>query len=253
MKENYFDSDLEPEASPLPELHPEPETEKSETQTKDNDQKAKRQFMGYDLSTLLIAGSVLVAMLAYAVWPDEPPTHAFIPDHQAAPAPVAPTVVEEAPAPEPEPLQLAEPVQPAAPPVDAQALQQVSEASKQGINALNSRVSEVERRLTVLEARIKAVEASPPPHASAANQPAKRAAVKSTTTRRTSTVRTGTVSQRSTGVQGWRVHTIYPGMAWITHGGSTWSVQAGDTLNGMSIRSINATTRTVTTDRGVIR
>jgi hypothetical protein len=251
MKEKYFDSDLEPGASPLPELQPEPEAEKAETPTKDNDQKARRQFMGYDLSTLLIAGGVLVAMLVYAVWPDEPPPRAFVPDHQTAPA-TAP-VVEEVPAPEPEPPQPAEPVQPVAPPVDAQALQQVSEASQQGINALNGRVSEAERRLTALEARMKAAGTGTPAPARAVSPPAKRAAVKSTTTRRTSTVRTGAASQRSTGVQGWRVHTIYPGMAWITHGGSTWSVQAGDTLNGMSIRSINATARTVTTDRGVIR
>lgn len=242
MKESYFDSDLEPEASPLPERHPEPEAEKAETLAKDNDQKVRRQFMGYDLSTLLIAGAVLVAMLVYADWPDEPPPRAVVPEHQAAPAPVTAQVVEEAHAPDPEPgqPQPAEPVQPAAPPVDALALQQVSEASQQGLNALNGRVSEAEQRLTVLEARMKAAGAGTPAPVSAVSPPAKRAAVKSTTPRRT-------------GVQGWRVHTIYPGMAWITHGGSTWSVQAGDTLNGMFIRRINATARTVTTDRGVIR
>lgn len=240
MKESYFDSDLEPEASPLPERHPKPEAEKAETPAKDNDQKARRQIMGYDLSTLLIAGGVLVAMLVYAVWPDEPPPRAVVPDHQAVPAPVTASVVEEAPAPEPEPPQPAEPVQPAAPPVDALALQQVSEASQQGLNALNGRVSEAERRLTALEARMKAAGYGTAAPASAVSPPAKHAAVKSTTPRRA-------------GVQGWRVHTIYPGMAWITHGGSTWSVQAGDTLNGMFIRRINATARTVTTDRGVIR
>lgn len=253
MKENYFESDLEPGDSPLPELHPEQEAEKAETPPKDNDQKARRQIMGYDLSTLLIAGGALIAMLVYAVWPDEPPPRAFVPDHQAAPAPVTAPVVEEAPAPEPEPPQPAEPVQPVAPPVDAQALQQVSEASQQGLNALNGRVSEAEQRLTALEARMKAAGTGTAAPASAVSPPAKRTAVKSSTTRRSSTVRTDSASQRSTGVQGWRVHTLYPGMAWITHGGSTWSVQAGDTLNGMSIRSINATARTVTTDRGVIR
>lgn len=253
MKENYFDSDLEPGNSPLPELHPEPQAEMAETPAKDNNQKSRRQLLGYDLSTLLIAGGVLVTMLVYAIWPDEPPPHAFVPDHQAAPAPVTPPVMEETPAPDFEPPQPAEPVQPTVPPIDAQALHQVSEASQQGLNALNRRVSEAEQRLTALEARMKVAGVGTAASVSAVSSPAKRVTVKSSPPRRSPTVRTGAASQRSTGVQGWQVHTIYPGMAWITHGESTWSVQAGDTLNGMSIRSINTTTRTVTTDRGVIR
>ncbi|TQI77292.1 hypothetical protein FHU10_5309 [Serratia fonticola] len=257
MKENYFDSDLEPGASSLPELHPKPEKEVSETPAKDDGPKNKRQFMGYDLSTLLIAGGVLVALLVYAVWPDEPPQSTFVPDHQAAQV-TAPMVEEvpaplPAPAPEPEPPQHAEPVLPAAPPMDAQALQQVSEASQQGISALDGRVSDAERRLAELEARMKAMGTGTAAPARAVSQPAKRTAIKSTPTHRAAVAHSGAVSQGSTGVQGWRVHTIYPGMAWITHGGSTWSVQAGDNINGMNIRSINATARTVTTDRGVIR
>lgn len=261
MKENYFDSELEPAASPLPELHPEPEEEASKTPAKDENPKSKRQFMGYDLSTLLIAGGVLVALLVYAVWPDEPPQRAFIPDHQAAP--VAAPTEEEAPAPEPEPAPApapeppkhTEPVQSSAPPADAQVLQQASEANQQGISALDSRVSDAERRLAELEARMKAMGTGTTAPAKAVSKPVKRTVVKSTSasTHRTAAARTGTGNQRSTGVQGWRVHTIYPGMAWITHGGSTWSVQAGDNINGMTIRSINATARTVTTDRGVIR
>lgn len=261
MKENYFDSELEPAASPLPERHPEPEEEASETPAKDENPKSKRQFMGYDLSTLLIAGGVLIALLVYAVWPDEPPQRAFVPDHQAAPV-AAPTEVEApalepeplpAPAPAPEPTQHTEPVQPAAPPVDAQVLQQVSEANQQGISLLDGRVSDAERRLAELETRMKAMGSGTTAPAKAASKPVKRTAVKSTSTHRTAAARTGTGNQRSSGIQGWRVHTIYPGMAWITHGGSTWSVQTGDNINGMTIRSINATARTVTTDRGVIR
>ncbi|PKH19371.1 hypothetical protein CIG19_20250 [Enterobacterales bacterium CwR94] len=263
MKENYFDSDLEPAASPLPELHPEPEEEASETPAKDEEPKSKRQFMGYDLSTLLIAGGAVVALLAYTVWPDEPPKRTFVPDHQAVPA--AAPAEEEAPAPEPEPLpapapspesiQHIEPVQPAAPSVDAHALQQVSQANQQGISALDSRVTDTERRLAELETRMRAMGTGTTASAKAASKPVKRTAVKSTSasTHRTAAARTGTGNQHSTGVLGWRVHTIYPGMAWITHGGSTWSVQAGDNINGMTIRSINANARTVTTDRGVIR
>ena len=261
MKENYFDADLETSVSPLPELRPEPEEEASEAPAKGDNPKSKRQFMGYDLSTLLIAGGVTVALLTYAVWPDEPPRRAFVPDHQAAP--VAAPTEEEAPAPEPEllpasvpapePPQHTEPVQSAAPPVDAQALQQASEANQQGISALDSRVSDAERRLAELEARMKAMGAGTTAPVKAVSKPVKHTAVKSTPTHRTAAARAGTGNQRSSGIQGWRVHTIYPGMAWITHGGSTWSVQAGDSINGMTIRSINATARTVTTNRGVIR
>lgn len=259
MKDTYFDTDLEPEASPLPELHPEPEDEVSETPVKDDNPGPKRQFMGHDLSTLLIAGGVLIALLVYALWPDSPPQRNFVPDHPDTQ--VTAPVEEEAPAPDPGPPaavepelpQHAEPVQPAAPTVDTQALQQVSEANQEGINALNGRVSDAERRLAEIEARLKVIGNGTAAPAQAVSQPAKRTTVKSTSARRTSHTRTATVSQRNTGVQGWRINTIYPGMAWITHGGSTWSVQAGDTLNGMTIRSINATARTVTTDRGVIR
>ncbi|HHO9701235.1 hypothetical protein [Citrobacter braakii] len=249
MKENYFDSDLEPEE------------EASEAPARDEKPKNKRQFMGYDLSTLLIAGGVLVALLVYAVWPDEPPQRAFVPDHQATP--VAAPREEDTPAPEseplpvpapaPEPPQYTEPVQSAAATVDTLALQQASEANQQGISALGSRVSDAERRLAEIEARMKAMGTGTTAPAKAASKPVQRTTVKSTSTHRTATARTGTGNQRSSGIQGWRVHTIYPGMAWITHGGSTWSVQAGDNINGMTIRSINATARTVTTDRGVIR
>lgn len=261
MKENYFDTDLEPATSPLPELHPEPEEEASETPASDELPKSKRQFMGYDLSTLLIAGGVLVALIVYAAWPDEPPQRAFVPDHQAVPV-AAPTEEEASetepeplpvPAPAPEPPQQTESVQAAAPPVDAQALQQVSEQSLQGISALDSRVSDTERRLADLEARMKAMGTGTTTPLKVASKPVKPAAVKSTSTHRTAVARTGAGNQRISGIQGWRVHTIYPGMAWISHRGSTWSVQAGDNINGMTIRSINATARTVTTDRGVIR
>lgn len=41
-------------------------------------------------------------------------------------------------------------------------------------------------------------------------------------------------------------------MAWIARNGSTWSVQPGDVLQGMTILSIDTLHRAVVTDRGVI-
>ena len=250
MKENYFDSDLEEAASPLSELLPERKQDAPDTPVNDKDTKSKRQFMGHNLSTLLIAGGVMVVLLTYALWPDDPPSPAFIPDHQTVPD------VETFPTPprgslpetEQEPTPQTEPEPFVSPPVDAQALQRVSEASQQGLSTLNSRVSETERRLAELEAQLKVMKDNETNITKAINPSVKRPAVKSTTPVKTSTSR-----QRKTGVDGWRVHTIYPGMAWITHGGSTWSVQVGDNINGLTIRSINANARTVTTDKGLIR
>lgn len=250
MKENYFDSDLERGASPLPEHLPERQQDAPAPPVNDEGTKSKRQFMGHNLSTLLIAGGVMVLLLVYALWPDDPPSRAFIPDHQTIPE------VEAFPAPALEPLPAlkqdlptqTEPEPPASPPVDLRALQQVSEANQQGLSTLNGRVSEAERRLAELEARLKAMKDHETHMNKVINPSVKRPAVKST-----ATTKTGTPRQSKKGVEGWRVHTIYPGMAWITHGGSTWSVQVGDNINGLTIRSINANARTVTTDKGLIR
>ena len=83
MKDDFFDPDLEPDASVLSVSATEETavaTDTTETPPADNGRK-KRQIMGYDLSTLLIAGTAFIALVGYALWPDTPTQQAFIPDN----------------------------------------------------------------------------------------------------------------------------------------------------------------------------
>ncbi len=255
MKDDFFDPDLEPDASVLSVSATEETavaTDTTETPPADNGRK-KRQIMGYDLSTLLIAGTAFIALVGYALWPDTPTQQAFIPDNtsQSVAVQAPPTLPpESSPA-------VAEP--PSAPlsapeisttddPAVPDELRQYSEANREAITKLNSHLSVLEQRLSATESRLQALQQraqSPAPVATPV--PARHQAAHS----RQQT--TNTNVRRSHGVNGWRIHTIYPGMAWLTHNGSTWSVQAGDVLQGLTIRSIDAQQRIVVTDKGVIR
>jgi intracellular multiplication protein IcmG len=241
MKEDYFDADLEPEASLLPTDNT-GSTEDIDGPASTSNTPKTRQFSGYDLNTLLIAGAVVVALAVYAVWPDSPPPRVFIPDdadqqfvrHQPEPA---------TPLSEPECVASQSPA-PAA--IDNEEIRQFSAASREAITALSDRMGNVERRLNDIEALLRTL-ASKPAVQSQATKPSV------TASRTKQTARTTTARANTTGVKGWRVHTVYPGMAWITHNGSTWAVQAGDFLRGMTIRSIDTERRVVVTDKGVIR
>lgn len=84
MKDSFFDPDLEPEDSALPEVNAVPENEREPQSDKATVKEApaapKWGLWGYDLKTLLLAGAAVIALLAYAFWPDEPPARALIPD-----------------------------------------------------------------------------------------------------------------------------------------------------------------------------
>lgn len=266
MKNDYFDPELEPDTPLLPEDPAEALTEPSEAETQDASGKpAKRQLLGYDLSTLLIAGAALIALAIYAVWPDEPPRRAFVADepvqqqvqaHDEAAMPVTPAEtpepVTEAPTMETvtEQAALQQHAEPDA--IQSDALQQFSAANREAIGVLNDRTGSAEQRIARLEAQIHALTQRPAiAPEKATPSPKLKAPSAAQRPRVSSPATTRTVSSGS--VKGWQVHTVYPGMAWITRDGSTWSVQPGDVLHGLSIRSIDAKSRTVTTDKGVIR
>lgn len=250
MKEDYFDPDLAPDASLLPTDNtlttedPEPPA----PQTAEENAK-KRQFFGYDLSTLLVAGAALIVLTAYAAWPDSPPSRTFIPDEgapQGAPHRQAVPVSEPEPVASAPPLPMALPGSSAPAGDETEEMKQYSAANRQAITVLNGRTGGVERRLGTLEAQLHALAAKLVAQPSPPTAPAKMTRVKRTS-------RHPSTRFKTTGVTGWQINTVYPGMAWITHNGSTWSVQAGDVLQGITIRSIDTQRRVVVTDKGVIR
>lgn len=242
MKDDYFAPDLESDAALLPNIGP---AQKMETATEipaEVQTPKKWQFMGYDLSTLLIAGAAVMAILVYAVWPDSPITPTFIPDHtnsQTLPDSEAPlTTAQE--------LEYPTAARPQAEP-DTEMIKQYSEANREAIRVLNGRLRESEQRLAALEEKHRAAQqrtqapnpaTKPPPTAS----PSPKQAAPVTAAPRVASA-----------IKGWRVHTLYPGMAWITRQDSTWSVRPGDQLNGLTIRSIDVQRRAVITDKGTIR
>lgn len=261
MKDEYFDSDLELEDSVLPKVGP---AEDADTEGMVSlppaveETPRKRQIMGYDLSTLLIAGTALIALTVYAVWPDSPPPQAFIPDNtiQQAPlnhaeppfTPPTPEVTDTDP---PSQMDTADTMPPAVTEKETDEIRQYGVANREAITTLNGRLSNAERRLALLEDQLRSQQQRAPLTSTAT---ATRSAKATTTPHRVKRTDQSTAVARSTGsVKGWRVHTLYPGMAWITHSGSTWSVRPGDVLQGLTIRSIDIQRRVVVTDKGNIR
>lgn len=247
MKEDYFDADLEPEASPLP-INSDNDAEETTPPAPpiDNPSPKKRQLFGHDLSTLLVAGAAIIALLAYGFWPETPPSRPFIAD-EVTPSPVIPDPVQAIQAPEPTPEMSAPTISLVPPELKDQQfeeMKQYSAANREAMTVLTGRMSDAERRLAALETQLRALAAKStvPPPVTATAKTVKQVP------------RTKTAATRSPiGVKGWRIHTVYPGMAWITRNGSTWAIQTGDVLQGITIRSIDAQRRIVVTDKGVIR
>ncbi|HHU4047864.1 TPA: hypothetical protein ACUB6H_003498 [Enterobacter cloacae] len=268
MKESYFDPDLEPEDSALPEVNAIPanelDTPSDTAAAKEVPAAAKWGLWGYDLKTLLLAGAAVIALLAYAFWPDEPPARALIPDSPASAQQEAKTEQdlhtsgkqdEELNSASPDGIPEPMPSRSLAEDPDRELigltgsvdnkevseLKEYGEANRQAITLLNDRVKDSEKRLADIEAKLNTL--------STKQALAPQKAPTSTTAHRVKNVSTA----GSSGLKGWRINTVYPGMAWITHNGSTWSVQPGDKVNGLTIRSIDAERRIVVTSKGVIR
>lgn len=261
MKEDYFDKDLDPEETALPVIGPAEDTDHEATTPSPPEEKEaprKRQIMGYDLSTLLIAGAALIVLMVYAVWPDSPPPQVFIPDDTVQPTPTEhPEPPAEIPTPEVtdkdplSPADMADTVLPSTTEKVTDEIRQYGVDNREAITALSSRVADVERRLALLEEQLRAKQQHTAATVTAPRTPAAKSA---TTIQRAKRPGQSASATRSAGsVKGWRIHTLYPGMAWIAHNGSTWSVRPGDVLQGLTIRSIDTERRAVVTDKGTIR
>lgn len=268
MKDSFFDPDLEPEASALPEVNAIPANEvESPSDTvpaKETPAAPKWGLWGYDLKTLLLAGAAVIALLAYAFWPDEPPARTLIPDPPALAQQEVNTGQNlSLPGKQDGELNSAAPDELTEPMLsqsltdhsdreligapgsfdnkDVSELKEYGEANRQAITLLNDRVTNSEKRLADIEAKLNTLSTKQ------ASAPLKGSPT--TTVHRVKNVS----AVGNSGLKGWRINTVYPGMAWITHNGSTWSVQPGDQVNGLTIRSIDAERRIVVTSKGVIR
>ncbi|WP_337263682.1 MULTISPECIES: hypothetical protein [unclassified Serratia (in: enterobacteria)] len=247
MKEDYFNSDLEQEASLLPTTSEGP-TEDADINvpTAPRHPPKKRQVLGYDLSTLLMASAAVVVLAVYAAWPDSPPSRAFIPDEGTAQVTQHPSITSPS---QPEHRVSEEQLTVAIPPpatpqaAETEEIRQYSAANREAITVLNGRTGNIEQRLATLETQLRTLATQPttPPPSPPSTPRVKPAA----------RITSGTAG--NAGLKSWRIHTLYPGMAWITHDGSTWAVQAGDRLQGITILSIDNQHRVVMTDKGVIR
>lgn len=254
MSKDFFDPDLEPEASLLPKDTPLVSAD-SDTAASPEESPARkqRQLWGYDLSTVLIAGAVVIALLVYAVWPDTPPSRTFIPDEpavQSAPAEPEPALPE--PVPEVTPQAPVDDTPPPAACADTQEIRQAADANREAITALDARVTALEQRLKDAEARQQAYASAPVASASVKTKPARPRVVRHAAPGASHEYAARRPQATGVSVRDWRIHAVYPGMAWIARNGSTWSVQPGDVLQGMTILSIDTQHRAVITDRGVI-
>ncbi|MCP2006154.1 UNVERIFIED_ORG: FtsZ-interacting cell division protein ZipA [Buttiauxella agrestis ATCC 33320] len=191
---------------------------------------------------MLGGAAAIVALLVYALWPEPTPQSQFVDEpvqHQESIAPAEPLTPTPSVIPD-----VAETV-----PVSPEPAAESNKALEASVTSLSGRQDNSDKRIDALEARIKALEQMPRPPVSPA-APVRKATSHKPVAR--STPARTTTAHRS-GVTGWRINSVYPGMAWLSDGKSTWAVYPGDTLNGMRIDAIDATRREVRTSRGVIR
>lgn len=246
MSKEFFDTGPEPAVTPLSEDIPEPAVSAEERVSPARTEKPKRQILGYDLPAVLGGAAAIVALLVYALWPEPTPQSHLVDEPVQHQESIAPAETLTAP-----PSVIPDVAPPAAEPVPVSP-EQEAESNKDleaSVTSLSGRQDNSDKRIDALEARIKALEQMPRPPVSPA-APVRKATSHKPVAR--STPARTTTAHRS-GVTGWRINSVYPGMAWLSDGKSTWAVYPGDTLNGMRIDAIDATRREVRTSRGVIR
>lgn len=259
MSDKFFDEDVEPHDPLVSKIQVDKDDTPSKPKATEKSKKAPLQIKGFKVKDLAIAAAAIVVLAVYVTWPDSPPPKQFIADEPPQSVPANDELALPSPVPavvEPENTPVAEVSLPevATPVVDTSQLDEIKlsgEANKEAITVLDRRVTELERRLLAAERLLQDLQQRPIASVAAAAAP--RTQTKSVAKKRTSQpVVQRTNSRTTAGIKGWKVHTAYTGMAWISHSGSTWAVRPGDDIQGLSIRSIDPARRVVVTDKGTI-
>lgn len=198
------------------------------------------EFYGHNWKTwcgILLAGTLL---FAYALWPEKPagPAHGALVSTPDTTAPVTPSGPATAQATSASTADLSALQQDMTTILTAQ--QQYSGRNREAITLLARRLDEQDKQIALLTARLKNLDARLD---TLAATPA--VATPKPTTSHRKTPRTATA--------GWHISSVYPGMAWLEHDGSTWAVAVGTTLKGLHITAIDPERREVITAEGVIK
>ncbi|OVZ88280.1 hypothetical protein CBW54_09495 [Yersinia kristensenii] len=109
------------------------------------------------------------------------------------------------------------------------------------LDASNTQIKSLEQQLSDMAIRLESVRSQPstPAKVSTASPP--------TVTKKV------TRSTPQTSTSGYSINTLWQGMAWVSHQGSTYAVREGDTLGNMQIKRIDADKRQIETSAGIIR
>lgn len=199
------------------------------------------EFYGHNWKTwcgILLAGTLL---FAYALWPEKPagPAHGALVSPPDTTAPVTPSGPATAQATSASTADLSALQQDMTTILTAQ--QQYSGKNREAITLLARRLDEQDKQIALLTARLSTQDARLVALAAAPVAPAgKQPPVSHRRTTRAATA-------------GWHISSVYPGMAWLEHDGSTWAVAVGTTLKGLHITAIDPERREVITAEGVIK
>lgn len=123
-----------------------------------------------------------------------------------------------------------------------------AEENREAIQAISDRLDASDKQVKVLEQqlgdmaiRLESVRSQPATQA--------KASVTSTPTVTKSVAR----STPQVSTSGYSINTLWQGMAWVSHQGSTYAVREGDTLGNVLIKRIDSDKRQIETSAGIIR